>query len=205
MVEAANEIVGTFGGCDENRSDSLGVRAGERQDTPPDREYHDDAGREADLHSASESVTSAGVVCLMQLGAQADDPTRSDGLFDVAIREVRGDGGEGEPERQELSALERHVEARAGDHEDGPVPQVEAVGPHAYPLQRPAAEHAGHDAGGGVYGDSDNGEGRERDHDEATVIEELVEVPGFEEECAEPGEAGYADQVEGDGRASTHA
>src|SRR4028118_1600943 len=49
-------------------------------------------------------------------------------LLYVAVGEVGQEDGDGEPEGEELRAVERHVEAGTGDHEHRPVPEGDAVG-----------------------------------------------------------------------------
>ena len=79
----------------------------------------------------------------------------ADRLLDPAVRHLGDDEREPEPQHHVGESGDRGVVTGPGDHEDRPVPEVDAVGPFADPAHRTPAEHRGAEARCRMYGDRD--------------------------------------------------
>jgi AAA ATPase containing von Willebrand factor type A (vWA) domain len=135
----------------------------------------------------------------------AAEPEAADGLLDEAVGDHRGDEREreGDPaEGPRRCALARPGgECAAEEHEDGPVPQVDAVAALADPAQRREVERA-RDGGARHEERRDEHGGEHGDEGEAAAIGR-VEFPGHEHR--ERDEAEKGERAERDDRPAMDA
>ena len=102
----------------------------------------------------------------------------ADGPFDKPVARLGQGHHQTEPEDEVRDAGERQVELRAGEDEDGPVPQVQAVGPRAHPAQGPAPEGWLEAAAGPAHSDDGN-TGHEAEGEEPAPVQARRELGGL--------------------------
>ncbi len=98
--------------------------------------------------------------------------------FDQPERRLSESGGDGEADGQQLDAIDGDVGTGPGEHEDRPVPEVDAVRARAEPDQRPPPEEAADQRRLRVHGRGDQRGGQRGDDEKAAAVEERPIVRG---------------------------
>ena len=174
-------------------------RLGADQGDGEDRADDDGARRPAE----PEPTGADGVGPLSPATRRKDAAERAvpDRSLDEAERQLGDAEGESEPEGEGGQAAEGDVDLGAGEREHRPVPEVEAVGPHAHPDERPRSPRHAPQAGRRMGRDGDDRRGGHAHEEEAAPVHAGVEVRLVVHVDEQQGESGQADGVEQQGRA----
>ena len=114
----------------------------------------------------------------------------------IAVGELSEHYRERHPHHQQRPALQGHVELGAGDHENRPVPEVDAVGALPDPAQRLASEQARAKLRVRVGARHDHQCARERHQGQAAAVEQRLELAESEAQEHEPAQSGEPCEVE---------
>ena len=99
----------------------------------------------------------------------------TDRNFDELVGEMRQKYGYRQPYDEQRHAVERHVELRPGNHEDRPVPEIDAVGAQPNPAQRPPLQHLRSELGAGMHHDQDRERRGKPDKRQAATVKKRLE------------------------------
>src|SRR3954454_1008750 len=116
-------------------------------------------------------------------------------LLDVAVGEVGEQKRRAKLEDDQEGARQRNVDVRTGQHQDRPVPEVEAVAPKTEPDERRVAEDAA-EASGRVREGGDERAREEREQQEAALVEARLEVVDDEEVAQDQRQRHHSDRIE---------
>lgn len=96
--------------------------------------------------------------------------------FDKAKRELGQDAGHEKAHDEQRNSVDGDIQLRPGNHQDGPMPQVDAVRPQADPSERLSVQEARTQMGLRVHCSGDRERSGKPDQRKTTLIEQRLEL-----------------------------